>query len=588
METNQPRADVSITRTPSMGRLGAGLLFVLPALFCCISQLLLPTLNTFLMSFQKISFLGSEQEFVGLDNYASLFGEENFWRAAGFTLTTLLVRLFVVALVPPVLAWAVAQLGRTLRLGLRTVLTLPVILFGPVAIAVTWLMFLNPIGSPLPFEGSWLASAASARSTLLFIDALYLAGLATGLGLMIFLPLWRRPAETPAPTFREAWRPMLATWGVGILGVIVWTLSTFTLNFVLTNGGPAGATSTLGILFYQLAFRNFSMGPAASIASLILLVTLVLGLLSGLVVLISRLRLDIVNRESALEKAAPEHSERSERSRGGAGVVFAVLALLTLGTCLFSVLPFGWMLSQAAGSDGVGTLLERMSAGQVLINTLVPPLVTATLQVLIAYLAALGIGALRPFGKRSPWILLLFSPWLFINLLPLSLVHFMAKQEAGRLDSLLGSVSPILFSVPALFILTLFFTGRASSLPSKTTEGTSEAAPNLWRHFILPSLPLAAVLWLMVFFFQVQDVFWPLLVSVSPERYTLNVALLRLVGVFGGADGTLAAAIAFLVLPIAIFFFLCLVPFQIFYLDRLALYTEDPSTEDAATSPQQK
>jgi ABC-type glycerol-3-phosphate transport system permease component len=218
--------------------------------------------------------------------------------------------------------------------------------------------------------------------------------------------------------------------------------------------------------------------------------------------------------------------------------------------------------------------LGQVSAVPVLINTLVPALIAATLQILVAYLAALGIGALRPLGKRSEWLLLLFSPWLFVTVLPLSLVNFIAVQKAEMLDTFAGSLSPILFSIPALFILTLFFAGRASQRGDESQE-----APGFFRHFVLPSLPLAAVLWLALLFFNGQDVFWSLLIANRPERWSLNVALLQVLGLYaGGAQGVLAAAITFFVLPLGVLFFICLAFFQIFSLDRLSLYAETPSS----------
>src|SRR5690349_22641242 len=516
MEAVIPHDHVSTQRNRSVRHMGLGLLLLLPALYCWLSQLLLPTVRTLLMSFQKVDLFGLEAEFVGLANYTDLFADENFWQAAGFTLLVLLVRLFVVALLPLLLAWAAGQLGRRLRLGLRVLLTLPVVFFAPVAIAIAWLLFLNPVNGLLPWEGSWASSPGRARAVLLFIDALSLAGLASGLGLMAFLPLWRRAADVPPPSLRDIRKPMLATWALGILGVIVLTLSTFTLNMLLTNGGPARSTTTLGFLFYNLAFRNFNMRPAAAVASLILLVTLVAGTLAGLIFIFSRLRLDTVDPEPGSETAAG--AVAPAQNRAPASVAFVVLGLLTLGICLVSALPFGWLIPQSLDGDGPGQLFEQISAGRVLINTLVPPLVTVTLQVLIAYLAALGIGALRPFGKHSEWLLLLFSPWLFIGLLPLSLVHFLGRQQSGRLDTALGSLSPILLSIPALFVLTIFFAARASRLPRQTTEGEVQEASGFFQHFLVPSLPLAAVLWLVLLIFNAQDLLWPLLVSVSPEQ----------------------------------------------------------------------
>jgi hypothetical protein len=349
---------------------------------------------------------------------------------------------------------------------------------------------------------------------------------------------------------------------------------------VLTNGGPLGSTSTLGILLYHFAFRNFQIGPGAVIASLILLVTLVLGIVAGFLVILSRLRLDLVDQGPVLEKT--DQPIAPKRSRALPGIVLALLGLLTLGACLFSALPFGWLILQAFGKDGLARLLEEISAGRLFINTFMPPLVTATLQVLIAYLAALGIGALRPLGKRSEWLLLLFSPWLFTSVLPLSLSSFMVAQRADLLDTFGGALSPIQLSIPALFILTIFFAGRASRL-----QPGSQDAANFFKHFILPSLPLAAVLWLVLSFFNGQDVLWPLLVSASPERYNLNLMLLRLVGMYSGGDSMLVAAVTFFVLPACIFFFLCLALFQVFYLDRLTLYSENPSIMEVTRNPEE-
>jgi ABC-type sugar transport system permease subunit len=584
METPQSHDDISARKNRSTGGIALGAVFLLPALFCCVTQFLIPTVGTFIMSFQKISMVGSKAEFVGPKNYGYLFGSEDFGQTAGFTFITLIVRLFVVALIPLFFAWAVGQFGRPVRLGMRVVFTLPIVFFVPVAIAITWLMFLNPNNGFFPFEKSWVATPASARSTLLFIDALYFLGLASGLGLMIYLPLWRRSVDAPQPTFREVLKPMLATWGIGILGTIILSLNTFTLNFVLTNGGPARSTTTLGLLLYQFAFRNFNMGVAATIASLLLFIVLVLGIAAGLLVILTRLRLNILDAKPAKEQA--DQSAAPKRSRALPGIVAALLALLLIGACLFSAVPFGWLIPQAFGKNGLGRLLEQIPVGRVLINTLVPSLITATLQVLVAYLAALGIGALRPFGKRSEWILLLFSPWFFITLLPLSLTDFLASQRAGTLNTFAGSLSPIQLSIPALFILTIFFAGRASQFQQEKTEGESQNEPGFFKHFILPSLPLAGVLWFLFLFFNGQDLLWPLLIGVSPETHTLSVTLLQLAGAFNGASGSLAAAIIFLFLPACIFVFVCLAVFQIFYLDRLTLYTEPLPTAKTSQDPE--
>src|SRR5690554_3167038 len=105
MQTLPPRHNRPPRIPASPARTVVGLALLLPALLCCISQLLLPTVNTLLMSLQETNIFASEREYVGLQNYAALFGDDGFWRAAGFTLTILFVRLLVVSIVPLILAW---------------------------------------------------------------------------------------------------------------------------------------------------------------------------------------------------------------------------------------------------------------------------------------------------------------------------------------------------------------------------------------------------------------------------------------------------------------------------------------------------
>ena len=55
-------------------------------------------------------------------------------------------------------------------------------------------------------------------------------------------------------------------------------LNSFDLLFVMTGGGPGGASTILGILIYQLGFSNFDFG-VASAASVTLLAIVVAGFL---------------------------------------------------------------------------------------------------------------------------------------------------------------------------------------------------------------------------------------------------------------------------------------------------------------------
>lgn len=563
----------SVGNTRPTGRIVVGLVLLLPAILCCVTELLIPTTRTFWLSLQKVDLLREGGEFVGLRNYTFLFSDAGFGQTLSFTILSLVTRLMVVAVVPLLLAWAVGQLGRPVRLGLRVVLTLPVVLFVPITIAITWVMVLHPVAGLLSTDSFSLADPNSARAALLFIDALYTFGLACGLGLIFYLPIWRRPNDAPPPTFKETLKPLLVTWCIGILATIVLTLNTFTLNFAMTAGGPGYRTRTLGLWLYQLAFRSLNFGPAASLASIILLVTLVLGVVAGLPVILTRLRLTTVNTLQSPEQV--DNQPGPQRSKVLPSIVLALTLLLTLGVCSLSVLPFGWLVPQSFGEGGFAQLLKQISPSRILVNTFIPPFVAAVVQLLVAYLAALSLGALQPLGKRSEWLLLAFSPWLFITLLPLSLVSFIAARESGTLNTFAGLIPPILFSVPILFILTIFFKGQAPHWQTASANNESSKANVFFKHLILPSLPLVGVLLLFLLLIGWQNVFWPLLVSSDREYHTLGVALLQLMGMYTTRSGLLAAAVTLFIVPISSFFFATLILFQILYLDRLVLYTDD-------------
>lgn len=553
------------TARRSTGRVVAGWVLILPAIACCITELLIPTVQTFLLSLQNANPLSTgAAEFVGLENFRFIFSEELFGKSLGFTMLFVLLRLGAVALVPIFLAWAVSRLGRWARLGARTLLTLPIVLFMPVAISAVWFLALNPINGLFPTGTPLLAQPNSARLALLLIDALYTFGLACGLGLIFFSALWRQPDSAAAPR-PKMFKPALVVWGIAILATIALTLPLFVQPFVMTRGGPVNSTITLGLWHYTLAFQFFRFGPAAALATLMLIMVIILGVIAALLIILARLRLLLAvsnNRQPTVDQAPPPSGKALPL------IVLIITLLLSVAACGLSALPYGWVITLSFGNEAFTRLLENVPLAQVVINTLGPPAIAAIIQLGVAYLAALGIGALRPLGKFSPWLLLLFSPWLFISVLPLSLVSFNAARQSEQLNTFLGLMPPILFSAPALFILALFFGGHAARWQAAAKNGDSSAGAFV-KHLILPSLPLAGVLLLFLLFAGWQQTVWPLIAANNPANATLSTALLQLMFQFATTSGPAAAALTLLIVPVVVFFFPLLAVFQIFYLDRL-------------------
>jgi ABC-type glycerol-3-phosphate transport system permease component len=241
---------------------------------------------------------------------------------------------------------------------------------------------------------------------------------------------------------------------------------------------------------------------------------------------------------------------------------------------LLSILPRSWNVVASLGLPDAYTQAltgSRLApAGQGWINTIFPLLlVVFLLQMPIVYTAALGIGAMRPLGKRSELLLLLFSPWLFVTIGPLSPAAYLIARQLGLLDTTVALFFPSLFSVPVLFILTLFFKGQEPGWRAALAEGQSSAKA-FFSALILPSLPLAILLACASLLFSMQDLLWPLLVSSKPDRLTM-VLVLAYLARSGAPMPVLAASIVLFGLPVFLFFFLVFGLFQALYLDRLAL-----------------
>ena len=83
---------------------------------------------------------------------------------------------------------------------------------------------------------------------------------------------WRRFVHVTIPSIR----PQLA---VSTTLTVIYTLKILELPLILTGGGPANSTQTLGTVAYNLSFQKFEFGQGAAVGNLLMLVTLVFALL---------------------------------------------------------------------------------------------------------------------------------------------------------------------------------------------------------------------------------------------------------------------------------------------------------------------
>lgn len=546
-------------------RILMGLVLLVPASLCCLATLVLPTLQTATTSLTNASILGKSQ-FIGLQNYVKLFQDPMFAKATGFTLSLIVERLLMAILVPVLLALVVNEFRRAGRVSARLLLTVPLALFAPVPLALSWRIALSPqygvLGKSLP-----LVSTEAAPRTLLFIDALSTLGLACGIGLAVYLMALRGAGDS-APTWKRVRKPLIVTWVIVGLAVIALSLQSFTLSYVLTHGGPASSTLTLMLAYFTQAFQMFKIGEGSAIAIIMLIVLALLGLATGTLIASTGLRLEMI----------PQNKPTGLLGKSGRPIAVILLALGILGSlgiCALGMLPFV-LTGQVAlqGNASMSQMLKAFPIGQVMLNTIMPAVFTILLiQLPITYLAALGIGALRPLGRHSEWLLLLFSPWLFATIGPLSAIAFEWLHRVQLYSTWVGLIPPLaLVNIPMLFILTLFFKGQQSKWQAAQAAGQS-ATEAFVRSMILPSLPLVVLLSAIALTISQQDLMWPLVVATKPDLMPLPLRLVFFGAQYATNQPALASALILFGIPSLVWSFLILGAFQIFYLDRLALGT---------------
>ncbi|MEO3828788.1 hypothetical protein [Actinomadura sp. B10D3] len=536
-------------------RLALGLLLLGPALLGALISLVVPTVQTIMRGFERggPSRLGRggpriDPEFVGLDNYLDLFGDGEFWKALAFTLSLAVVPLVVAVVVAPLLAGALHRAGTWPRRAGRVLLSVPLVTFAPVAYAIAWLLGTRDGGLETAFGE--LTSPGSARVAVVAISGLTTFGAVCGLALLGHLAALRGRRARPV-AFAVAAIAALATFAV--------SLQAFTLVFTTTRGGPARSTQTLALLQYSRSFTAFDFGHGAAIATVTGLILGVLGIAATLVVIIAALRIDVTPADST----APRSPLRT---------VVAVMALLAvLAVALIGMWP--WLSALFSSPDDAPSSAEARTY----LNTWVPSLLSAFVSVGIAFVAALGIGGLRPMGRHSEWLLAPFAPWLFVGIGPLSLAGWDNAQRLGLLDTSVVLTPPMLVSVPALVVLTLVCRGRAPLWQAQVAAG-APAATGFLRVVVAPALPMAALLGMAVTLINAQSLLWPLLVGARRDNATVPVALANDLGQFSRSDVPIGPATPLIVVIVAL---LALAALQITYLDRLAITTDRPAEPSA-------
>jgi len=270
--------------------------FASPSLALIAIVIVFPLAYSFWLSFRNFDLaVGPDSEFVGGANYVeALFRDTRFLNSIWNTAIIIGPSLVLELLVGLGLALLLTRIGRG-RAIVTALLAIPAMV-SPVMAAMTWRMMfgvkygaINNLGRQLGVIDvyfDWFSSPFISIVAIVMVEVWHNTAFMT---LVLLAGLQSIPQELydagkadGADGWRSFWYitlPLLKfTMVVGLMIRLIDLTKLFGLIFVLTFGGPGGATETVAFSTYLAGFNDFRMSYAAALSYVIVGGVLVLTL----------------------------------------------------------------------------------------------------------------------------------------------------------------------------------------------------------------------------------------------------------------------------------------------------------------------
>jgi multiple sugar transport system permease protein len=275
--------------------------FAVPAVVVIVAVIVFPWVFTVFMSLHDWQ-VASPRQWVGLDNYIALLGDERFRAAVGRTFVYTVLAVAAPTLIG-IAAAVVFHQEFPFRGVLRSIYILPMVAT-PVAIALVWTMMFHPqlgvlnyllslVGLP---PSLWVYSPQTVIPSLVLVETwqwtplvmlIVLGGLAT----LPSEPLESAVIDGASPwqIFRDITLPLILPFiMVAVVLRTIDALKAFDTIFTITQGGPGTASETINIYLYLQAFAFFRIGHASAVVMVFFVIIVACSLM--LLALRQRLR----------------------------------------------------------------------------------------------------------------------------------------------------------------------------------------------------------------------------------------------------------------------------------------------------------
>jgi raffinose/stachyose/melibiose transport system permease protein len=303
MEVDQPSTRSAVAPERGPKRAPGGLrrrrrmmawVFMIPLVVVNVLVILGPSVATIYYSFTEWSGIGPA-EFVGLQNYRDILSDGDFYIAMWHNVLWTVIFLTVPISMGLLGAFLLSQITR-FQMFFRVAYFIPYVV-ASVVNAALWQNILDPdrgIGSSLASIGipfldgvSFFGSERLALPSVAFVNNWAWWGFIVLLFLTALQSVDAQLYEAAKIDGAGRWQQFLNVTLPGIRPTLVFvvlltiinSLLVFDYVYIITRGGPAGASEVVGTLMYKEAFERFEAGYAAAMG-------LGLSFISGLIVLV--------------------------------------------------------------------------------------------------------------------------------------------------------------------------------------------------------------------------------------------------------------------------------------------------------------
>ncbi len=490
--------DTVMAPASSPARRLIGFALLLPALAALVWQLVVPTLSTIIGSLREYRGFSTPGGWAGAENYRGLA----LGRPLLFGVSLALLPILAALVVGPLIGGLASGTDRRIRLTTRALIAVPVAFFCPAGLYVT-----DAVQRVTRADSLGISTSGRAMVTLLGTGFTGSLGIVCAISATVFLLASSREADgarAVGTVATSVWTGVVMTLTLVAVG-----LQAFALPLIVTGGGPGGATTTPALAMLQRAFTVGRVGTGYSISTILLVMLGFLGIAA----------VNVVTLGMRLVIADPRPAAATDRtSTTGKGV--GVAAVVGAGVVLVLALLFArhWLASSAV-SIGVGQ-------GRPFFYTWVPAVLGSAVQLVVTGLAVAGIGAFRPLGRYSEWLLLAFAPWLFVGSAPLALAHYLRLADGGHIGGLIDQLPRVFVDIPVLVALT-FVAAAAGRYRVRHRSDRSRA--QTLRELAVPVGAVALVVTGACVLINAQRVLWPYLISLDAAKSPAQVTLLHAV-----------------------------------------------------------